>query len=63
MISSLAPVVAWIRPARYASLFYWSVGNAQLSTGLTSASAAVLAAAGITLLIAATVALSRLDLQ
>jgi ABC-2 type transport system permease protein len=63
VISSLAPVVAWIRPARYASLFYWSVGNAQLSTGLTGASAAVLAAVGIVLLIAASVALSRLDLQ
>jgi beta-exotoxin I transport system permease protein len=63
VISSLAPVVAWIRPARYASLFYWSVGNAQLSTGLTSASAAVLAAAAITLLIVASITFNRLDLQ
>jgi len=63
LISSLAPVVAWIRPARYASLFYWSVGNAQLSTGLTGASTAVLAFTGVTLLCAAAVALSRLDLH
>ena len=63
VISSLAPVVAWIRPARYISLFYWSVGDAQLSTGLTAAAAAVLAAAGIALLMAAAVALSHLDLQ
>lgn len=63
LISSLAPVVAWIRPARYASLFYWSVGNTQLSTGLTGPSAAILAAAGIALLIAAAVALNHLDLQ
>ena len=63
LVSSLAPVVAWIRPARYASLFYWSVGNSQLSTGLTGASAAVLAAAAITLILAASVALNHLDLQ
>lgn len=63
LISSLAPVIAWIRPARYASLFYWSVGNAQLSGGLTLASAAVLAAVGIALLLAATAAFTRLDLH
>ena len=31
LVSSLAPVVCWIRPARFASLFYWSVGNNQLT--------------------------------
>ena len=63
LISSLAPVVAWIRPARFASLFYWSVGNSQLSTGLTGASAAVLAAAGIALMIASAVAIGQQDLH
>ena len=63
LISSLAPAVAWIRPARYASLFFWSVGNGQLSTGLTGASTAVLAAVGIALLIASAVAFTHLDLQ
>ncbi|HAM03647.1 MAG TPA: ABC transporter permease [Acidimicrobiaceae bacterium] len=42
LVSSLAPVVAWVRPARFASLFYWSIGNGQLSTGLTLTDAAVL---------------------
>ena len=63
LISSLAPVVAWIRPARFASLFYWSVGNSQLSTGLTGASAAVLAAVGIALVIASAVAIGQQDLH
>ena len=63
LISSLAPVVGWIRPARYASLFYWSVGDAQLSTGLTAAAAAVLATTGAALLLTAAAAFSRLDLH
>ena len=63
LVSSLAPVVAWIRPARYASLFYWSVGNAQLTTGLTAASSAILAATGIALLAAAAAAFNHLDLH
>jgi ABC-2 type transport system permease protein len=63
LVSSLAPVVAWIRPARYASLFYWSVGNAQLTTGLTATSSAILAATGIALLAAAAAAFNHLDLH
>lgn len=63
LISSLAPVVTWIRPARYASLFYWSVGDTQLSNGLSGASAAVLTTVGIALLAASAVAFARLDLQ
>ena len=63
LLNSLAPVVAWIRPARYASLFYWSVGNAQLTTGLTAASSAILAATGIALLAAAAAAFNHLDLH
>ena len=27
LVSSLAPVASWIRPARYVSLFFWSVGR------------------------------------
>ena len=38
LISSLASVVSWIRPARYASLFYWSVGNSQISHGVSPGS-------------------------
>ncbi len=41
--SSLAPVVHWLRPPRFASLFYWADGNHQLSQGASLASFAVLA--------------------
>jgi ABC-2 type transport system permease protein len=63
LVSSLAPVVAWIRPARFVSLFYWSVGNAQLSAGLSAASAAVLVMTGAILLLASAAAFRRLDLH
>ena len=63
LFSSLAPVVAWIRPARYASLFYWSVGNSQLTTGLTLGSAGVLALVGAALIGASIWAFNRLDLH
>ena len=42
LLSSLAPVVSWIRPGRYASLFYWSVGNGQISQGVSPGDYAVL---------------------
>ena len=42
LVSSLAPVIGWIRPARYASLFDWSVGDQQLANGLSLASVGVL---------------------
>ena len=63
LISSLAPVVAWIRPARFASLFYWSVGNNQLSSGLSAGELAVLVAAGLVLGGLAIAAFDRLDLH
>jgi ABC-2 type transport system permease protein len=63
LVSSLAPVVAWLRPAKYASLFYWSIGNGQLAHGLTLASAGVLVLVGAILLFASFWAFSRLDLH
>ncbi len=63
VVGALAPVVAWIRPARYVSLFYWSIGNGQLSGGLTAGSAAVLALAGMGLLAVSVAAFKRLDLH
>ena len=63
LISSLAPVVGWIRPARYASLLYWSVGDDQLTVGLSPASAAVLVAVGGLLLAAAALGFRRMDLH
>ncbi len=63
LVSSLAPVIGWIRPARYASLFYWSVGNQQLVNGLSLASALVLASIGIALSLVAVAGFRRLDLR
>lgn len=34
LLSSLAPLVDWLKPWRVLSLFYWSVGNGQLTHGL-----------------------------
>jgi beta-exotoxin I transport system permease protein len=63
LISSLAPVAAWIRPGRYASLFYWSVGNSQVSHGVSLADYAVLLAVGSCALTAAMLAFRRLDIH
>jgi ABC-2 type transport system permease protein len=63
LVSSLAPVVSWIRPLRVASLFYWSVGNAQLTGGVGVAAFAVLVVTAVVLFAAAVVAFNRLDLH
>jgi len=63
LISSLAPVIHWLRPARYASLLYWSVGGNQLTSGISVSSAVVLAAAGAALLAVAWYGFRRLDLH
>ncbi len=63
LTSSLAPVVSWISPARYASLFYWSVGDNQLANGVTAADWAVLLGAGTFILFLAVAAFERLDLH
>lgn len=63
LINSLAPVVTWIRPARFVSLFYWSVGNTQLTVGLSLGDLAVLVAAGVVLSGLAIFAFEHLDLN
>jgi ABC-2 type transport system permease protein len=63
LISSLAPVVAWLRPAKYVSLFFWSVGNGQLAGGLTLPSAGVLLIVGMVLLAISAWTFGRLDLH
>lgn len=63
LISSLAPVVSFIGPARYASLFYWSVGNNQLAHGVSVTDWAVLLGAGAIATYLAVVALEHLDLH
>ena len=44
LISSLAPVVSWLHPARFASPFFYAVGDGQLSHGISIGWAAVLVA-------------------
>jgi beta-exotoxin I transport system permease protein len=60
LLSSLAATVSWLRPGRYLSLFYYSVGNGQISTGVTAAGFAVLLLAGLA---AAGLAFGRADLH
>jgi ABC-2 type transport system permease protein len=49
LVSSMAPVVSWLDPAKYLSLFYWSVGDNQLEDGLSIAGLAVLVGVGLVL--------------
>ncbi len=63
LISSLAPVVSWLGPVRYASLLYWSTGNNQLTVGLPATSIAVLTVVGLALLALAGAGFRRLDLH
>jgi ABC-2 type transport system permease protein len=63
LVSSLAPVAPWIRPGRNASLFYWSVGNSQISHGVSPGGYAVLVVTGLCALAAATLAFRRLDIH
>jgi beta-exotoxin I transport system permease protein len=63
LISSLAPAVLWIRPLRYASLFYWAVGDNQLANGAGAASFAVLIGVGGVVAVATAMAFERLDVR
>jgi ABC-2 type transport system permease protein len=53
LLSSLAPVIDWLNPLRYASLFYWAIGNGQLDNGLSIGDALVLVAVGVVVAIIA----------
>jgi beta-exotoxin I transport system ATP-binding protein len=63
LLGSLAPVVSWLHPGRYASLFYWSVANDQITAGARLADYAVLIAFAVLALWAVTAAFRRLDLH
>jgi ABC-2 type transport system permease protein len=63
LVSSLAPVTLWVRPLRFGSLFYWAVGNAQLRTGLSVTSTAVLVGFAAVTLGAAAKAFERQDVH
>jgi beta-exotoxin I transport system permease protein len=63
LLSSLASTISGIRPARYLSLFYWSVGNDQIGNGVSAADFTVLTVAGLCALFAAVAAFHRADLN
>jgi ABC-2 type transport system permease protein len=42
LVSAMAPLVDWLKPLRYASLFYWSVSNDQLEDGVSIGAFALL---------------------
>jgi beta-exotoxin I transport system permease protein len=62
LVSSMAPVVSWLDPVKYASLFYWSVGNDQLVDGLSIGAGAVLLGVGAVLGVVATLLFDAHDL-
>ena len=63
LISSLAPVVPWLNPARYSSPFFYAVGDGQLSQGLSPTHAVVLLVIAGVFTVAAMAAFERLDVH
>jgi len=63
LISSLAPVVSWVKPLRFVSLFYWAVGDEQLAKGASPAALAVLIGVALLAGLAAVAAFARLDVK
>ncbi len=63
VISSLAPVVHWMHPARFVSPFFYAVGDGQLVHGLSAAWAAVLIGIALVLGVASVAAFERLDVH
>jgi ABC-2 type transport system permease protein len=63
LVSSLASTVPAIRPLRYFSLFYWSVGDDQISRGAGIADFTILIVAGLAVAAAAVAAFRRADLN
>jgi beta-exotoxin I transport system permease protein len=63
LVSSLAPAVDWLRPARVLSPFYWSVGDAQVADGLSAGSVLVLGGVALVLLALTVAAFERLDIH
>jgi ABC-2 type transport system permease protein len=62
LLSSLASTISAIRPGRYLSLFYWSVGNDQIARGVSVGDFAVLVVVGLCALATAVIAFRRADL-
>ena|SRR5436305_11878218 len=63
LVSSIAPVASWIRPGRYASLFYWAVAHDQIASGVSPGDAVVLVSVGVVLLAIAVRVFDRFDVR
>ncbi len=63
LLGALASTITAIRAARYLSLFYWSVGNDQISRGVSAIDYAVLIGVGLCALGTAVTAFGRADLN
>jgi ABC-2 type transport system permease protein len=63
VISALAPVVSWVHDIRWASPFFWSVGDGQITSGLGIASSFAMAATAAVLAAAAVWAVDRMDIH
>ena len=63
LLSSLAPVVDWLHPARFASPFFYAVGDGQVTRGLSVLDAVVLLAIAAAATAACVVAFDRLDVR
>lgn len=63
LFSSLAPVVSWLEPAKYASLLYWSIGDNQLGTGVAASDYAVLLGVFVAALYGVVAFFRRLDVH
>lgn len=63
LISALASTISSVRMTRYLSLFYWSVGNDQISRGVGVSGFSVLIVTGLCALAAAFIAFHRADLS
>jgi len=63
LISSLAPLIDWLEPARYISPFFYAIGDNQIQHGLPLTYAGVLGTATLILATTAVVAFNRLDLH
>jgi ABC-2 type transport system permease protein len=63
LIASLAPIVEAFDAIKWTSLWYWSVSDGQLTTGVSVADIVVLAATGLVVAVVAVVAYERHDLR
>jgi beta-exotoxin I transport system permease protein len=63
LLSTLAATISWIRPGRYLSLFYYSVSNGQITTGVSASDFTVLILACGAALAAAALAFRHADLH